>query len=73
MSSFTVESTRRLARYLCVHCSKESRNKIVECLDTEFKLAVLEEIAALREDMPLEMRDTSPAPPIPFIGHHDNG
>lgn len=73
MSSFTTESVRRLARHLCVHCTKDNREKIIECLDTDFKTAVIEEIATLREDMPLEMRDTAPVPPVLFVGHHDNG
>ena len=73
MSNFTNASARRLARQLCINCSKEKRKKIVDALDTEFKFAVLEEIAKIKDDMPLDMRDTQPVPPIPFVGHHDNG
>jgi len=65
MSNFTNASARRLARQLCIHCSKEKRKKIVECLDTDFRIAVLEEIAKLHEDMPLELRDTTPPGRIP--------
>jgi len=65
MSNFTNASARRLARQLCIHCSEKKREHIIECLDTEFRFAVLEEIAKLKEDMPLELRDTTPPGRIP--------
>ena len=63
-TNFTNASARRLARQLW-SLPKKKRSEIIECLDTDFKCAVLEEIVKLNKDKPLAMRDTAPPGSIP--------
>ena len=64
MTNFTNASARRLARLL-LSIKKEKREKILWCLDSDFRMAVSEEIITLKRDMPLEMQDTTPPGRIP--------
>ena len=64
MNSFDNTSARRLARHL-LDLPRKKRSEIIECLDTDFASMVLEEISHLKEDMPLELRDTLPPGRIP--------
>ena len=64
MSNFTNASARRIARQIAP-LPRKKRSGVLECLDTDFKVAVLEEIIKLNKDMPLELRDTLPPGRIP--------
>ena len=64
MSNFTNASARRLARLL-LEIKKDKREKIIWCLDSDFRCKVLEEINILEKDMPLELQDTLPPGRIP--------
>ena len=73
MSNFTNASARRLARQL-FDLAQKKRKDILDALDSDFRAQVLEAMAILNSDMPLEKRDTAPMRPIPplYPGHHDN-
>ena len=64
MMDFTSANARKLARLL-ITIEKEKREKIIWCLDTEFRTRVLAEVNILKLDMPLEMQDTLPPGRIP--------
>jgi len=63
-TNFTNASARRLARQLW-SLPKKKRSEIIECLDTDFKCAVLEEIVKLKKDWPVHLKDTLPPGSIP--------
>ena len=65
MSNFTDASARRLARQL-LPLSREKRSGILDCLDTDFRCAVMREIIELKKDWPMFLNDTLPPGSIPI-------
>ncbi len=63
-TDLTRTSARKLARLL-FDIERTKRQKIIWCLDSDFRSKVLEEINTLEGDLPVGLRDTLPPGKVP--------
>ena len=59
-----IQQSQLLARHLLTLSSKR-RNEVISYLDTDLKFEVVNHIFRFKEDMPFDLRDTIPTPPVP--------